>query len=71
MAANWTDGNIKTFQRHWLRNCKRNFMSRPIPIKGYRLDKSGKVVKTTKHLDVSTRLKQAGSKKIRVRRKSA
>lgn len=40
-----------------------------IAIKGFRLDKSGKVVKSAKHLDVSTRLRQAASKKVRVVKK--
>ncbi len=40
-----------------------------IAIKGFRLDKSGKVVKSAKHLDVSTRLRQAAGKKVRVKRK--
>lgn len=35
-------------------------------IRGYRLNKDGALVPTTKHLDVSTRLKQKNSKKIRV-----
>lgn len=42
---------------------------RQIAIKGFRLDKSGKVVKSAKHLDVSTRLRQAASKKVRVVKK--
>ena len=37
-----------------------------IPIKGMRLSKDGKLVKTVKHLDVSARLRQRGSKKVRV-----
>lgn len=42
-----------------------------IHIKGFRLDKkTGKPVKSTKHLDVSTRLKQASSKRIRINRGS-
>lgn len=40
-----------------------------IPIKGYRLDKSGKLKKTTKHLDASARIRQAASKKVRVVKK--
>jgi len=40
-----------------------------IHIKGFRLDKkTGKPVKSVAHLDVSTRLKQAASKKIRINR---
>jgi len=42
-----------------------------IHIKGYRLDKkTGKPVKSVAHLDVSRRLQQAASKKIRVNRGS-
>lgn len=37
-----------------------------IPIKGYHLNKSGKLVKSTKHLDVAARARQRGSKKVRV-----
>jgi hypothetical protein len=37
-------------------------------IKGYRL-KDGKLVKTTKQLDASARVRQRGSKKVRVKRK--
>ncbi len=37
--------------------------------KGWRIDKkTGKPVKSTAHLSVSTRLKQAASKKIRINR---
>lgn len=42
---------------------------RQIAIKGFRIDKSGKVVKSAKHLDVSARIRQAASKKARVKRK--
>ncbi len=38
-------------------------------IKGFRLDKSGKVVRNQARLDVSTRLRQAAGKKVRVKRK--
>lgn len=38
-------------------------------IKGYRLDKAGKIVKTVKHLDASARARQRGSKKVRVARR--
>lgn len=38
-----------------------------IRIPGYRI-KDGKLVKSIKHLDVSTRLKQKASKKVRVKR---
>lgn len=42
-----------------------------IHIKGFCLDKkTGKPIKTTKHLDVSRRLQQAASKKIRINRGS-
>jgi len=44
-------------------------MTRLIRIPGYRLDKAGKLARSVKHLDVSTRLRMKGSKKIRVRRK--
>jgi hypothetical protein len=40
-----------------------------IAIRGYRLDKHGRLIKSVKHLDVCTRLKQASSKKVRVVRK--
>jgi hypothetical protein len=33
---------------------------------GFRLDKAGKVVRCTKHLDVSARLRQRSSKRVRV-----
>ena len=33
---------------------------------GFRVDKAGKVVRCTKHLDVSTRLRQRASKRVRV-----
>lgn len=37
--------------------------------KGYRLDKkTGKPVKSQSHLDVSTKLKQAASKRVRINR---
>lgn len=38
-----------------------------IPIKGFRI-KDGKVVRDPKWLDVSARLRQRGSKKVRVKR---
>lgn len=42
---------------------------RVINLKNYRLDpKTGKLVKSVKHLDVSTRLRLKGSKKVRVKR---
>jgi hypothetical protein len=37
-----------------------------IRLPGYRLDKSGNIVRDVRRLDVSTRLKQAGSKRVRV-----
>ena len=40
-----------------------------IKIPGYRIGKDGKLKPCTKHLDVSARLRQRGSKKIRVARK--
>jgi hypothetical protein len=40
---------------------------RLIRIKGYRL-KDGKLVRSVRHLDVSTRLKQRSSKRVRVAR---
>lgn len=43
-------------------------MSTRIP--GFKI-KDGKVVKSTKHLDVSARLRQRSSKKITVKRKTA
>jgi hypothetical protein len=41
-------------------------MSRVIQLKGWRLSKSGKLERNPRRLDVSTRLKQAGSKRVRV-----
>ncbi len=42
-----------------------------IHLKGFRLDKkTGKPVKSVAHLDISRRLQQAASKKIRVNRGS-
>ncbi len=38
-------------------------------IKGYRLNKDGRLEKTNKHLSVSARLAQRGSKKITVKGK--
>ena len=39
--------------------------------KGFKLDKkTGKPVKSTAHLDISTRLKQSASKKVRINRGS-
>jgi hypothetical protein len=37
-----------------------------IHLPGFRLDKHGRLVRDVKRLDVSTRLKQAGSKRVRV-----
>lgn len=37
-----------------------------IVLKGFRLDKNGQLVKSVKHLDVSARLRQKSSKKVRV-----
>jgi hypothetical protein len=37
-----------------------------IPIKGFRLDKTGKPVRDQRRLDVSTRLKRQNSKRVRV-----
>ena len=39
-----------------------------IKLKGFRFDKHGKLVRDQRRLDVSTRLKQASSKRIRVAR---
>ena len=39
-----------------------------IPIKGFRMDKAGRIVRDQRRLDVSTRLKQASSKRIRVKK---
>lgn len=41
-------------------------MTRPIRILGYRLDKAGKLVKDQRRLDVSARLRQKASKRVRV-----
>jgi hypothetical protein len=48
-------------------------MSRPIRIAGFRLDKSGKLIRSSKHLDASARQRQrpGGSKKIRAVRRQA
>jgi hypothetical protein len=40
-----------------------------IAIKGWRIDRGGKLIKSIKHLDVSARLRQRGSKKVRIARK--
>ena len=37
--------------------------------KGFRIDRKGKLVKTNFHKDVSARLRERGSKKVRVTRK--
>lgn len=42
-----------------------------ISLKGYRLDKNGKLVKSTKGMSVSKRIAQAKSKRPRVVRKLA
>ena len=39
---------------------------RQITLKGYRLDKSGKLVKDQRRLDASARARQRGSKKVTV-----
>jgi hypothetical protein len=41
-------------------------LSRCIRIAGYRLDRTGKLVKCSKHKDVSARLRERSSRKIRV-----
>lgn len=41
-----------------------------ISLKGFKLDKNGKVVRNPYRLDVSTRLRQQSSKKIRVGKKA-
>ena len=43
---------------------------RKIPLKGYRI-KGSRVERDPRRLDVSARLRQRGSKKIRVRRRGA
>ena len=41
-----------------------------IQLRGFALDKGGKrIVRSTKHLDVSAKLRQRGSKRVRVARK--
>jgi hypothetical protein len=40
----------------------------PIP-RGWRIDRHGKLVRSTKHLDVSRRLQKQASRKVRVARK--
>jgi hypothetical protein len=42
---------------------------RPVRVKGFRIDKAGKVEKDPRRMSVSARLKEKGSKRIRVRRK--
>lgn len=42
---------------------------RIISIKGFRVDKNGRVVRDERRLDVSTRLKQRSSKRIRPARR--
>lgn len=37
-----------------------------IKVKHYRLDKAGRLVRTNYHKDVSARLRERGSKKVRV-----
>jgi len=41
-------------------------MTRKIPIKGYRVDKAGKLVPSYKHLPVNLRLRKRASKRVRV-----
>jgi hypothetical protein len=41
-------------------------VGRKVRIPGFRVDKHGKVVRCTKHLDASTRLKRRGSKRVKV-----
>ena len=43
---------------------------RRIPLKGVRLDKSGKLVRDQRRLPVNLRLKQQSSKKVRVARRT-
>jgi hypothetical protein len=42
-----------------------------IPIPGFRFDKAGRLVKDVRRLDVSARLRQKASKRVRVARKGA
>jgi hypothetical protein len=42
---------------------------RVIRLKGFRVDKAGKVVRDQRRLDVSARLRQRASKKVRVARR--
>jgi hypothetical protein len=46
-----------------------NRSGRKVKIPGYRLTKEGKLVKDQARLDVSTRLKQRSSRKVRVAKK--
>lgn len=41
-------------------------MTRPITIKGYKLDKTGKLVKVSTARDVSARIRERKSKRTRV-----
>ena len=40
-----------------------------VQIRGYRIDKKGKLVKSSAHKDVSAKLRERGSKKVRVVRR--
>ena len=44
-------------------------MTRPVQLRGFRLDKAGRVVRDERRLDVSARLRQRGSKRVRVAKK--
>jgi hypothetical protein len=51
---------------HW--TFRGNRSGRKTAVKGYRLTKEGKLVKDQKRLNVSQRLQQAASKRIRIQR---
>ena len=51
---------------HWTFRGKRSTSGRQVKVKGFRLDKDGRLVKNIKRLDVSAQLRQRGSKRVRV-----
>lgn len=53
----------------WTFRGKRSTSGRQVKVKGFRFTKDGRLVKDAKRLDVSTRLKQKNSKRVRVARR--
>ncbi len=47
---------------------EREMTGQKIVLKGWRIDKSGALVKDQRRLDVSARLRMKGSKKVRVKK---